>query len=111
MNVLMVAGSIAFNSNDPLYTSSALIEYAWLMPSTSLVNLSATQSVAKHPLLTAHEIINWLHDQGLPIAAIADIARVERKSVYAWMKGGLVRPQNQDRLEMLYSFLSNNAPT
>jgi hypothetical protein len=110
MNALIAAGTIAFSSNEPLYTQ-ALIEYAWLMPSTSVINLSATGAVAERPLLTAHEVLTWLQHDGLPIAAIADIVRVERKSVYAWMNGGPIRPQNQNRLEKLHNLLSNNALT
>jgi hypothetical protein len=44
----------------------------------------------------------------LPIASIAEISRVERKSVYAWLNNGPIRPQNQERLEKLYKLLSKN---
>lgn len=57
--------------------------------------------------LTAQKIVSWFRNEGLPVAAIADIARVKRKSVYAWVNGGLIREPNQERLEKLYDLLSD----
>ncbi|MBS0656554.1 MAG: hypothetical protein JSR46_12315 [Verrucomicrobia bacterium] len=58
------------------------------------------------PSLSSQEIVQWLRDEGLPIAIIADIAGVERKSVYAWLGGGVIKLQNQERLEKIYSLLT-----
>ena len=54
---------------------------------------------------SAQEIKDWFREEGVPIVAIADIAGVEKKSVYAWINGGPIRPQNQQRLEQLYNLL------
>lgn len=61
----------------------------------------------KSSSLAAKEIVLWFCTEGLPVAAIADIARVERKSVYAWVNGGLIEEPNQGRLEKLYNLLSD----
>jgi hypothetical protein len=53
------------------------------------------------------EIVLWFRNEGLPVAAIADIAKVERESVYAWVNGGLIEEPNQGRLEKLYNLLSD----
>ncbi len=59
-------------------------------------------------LLSSNEIVEWLKNEGLPIALIAEITFVERKSVYAWLNGGAIRPHNQERLEKIYTLLSEN---
>ena len=62
-------------------------------------------------VLTAQQIVLWFRDEGLPIPAIADIAGVERKLIYAWMNGGPIRESNQERLENLYRLLSEKKQT
>lgn len=57
------------------------------------------------PYDTPYEMIKWMHDDGLPISIVAEILRVERKSVYSWLKGGSMKQSNQKRLETLYSLL------
>ncbi len=58
--------------------------------------------------LSSNEIVEWLKNEGLPIALIAEITFVERKSVYAWLNGGAIRPHNQERLEKIYTLLSED---
>jgi hypothetical protein len=58
--------------------------------------------------LSSNEIVKWLKNEGLPIALIAEITFVERKSVYAWLNGGAIRPHNQERLEKIYTLLNEN---
>ena len=41
----------------------------------------------------------------------AEIAGVERKSVYAWLGGGAVKPHNQERLEKIYNLLNEGKLT
>jgi len=61
--------------------------------------------------LSCQEVVKWLRDEGIPIAVIADIAGVERKSVYAWLVGGAVKPHNQERLGKIYSLLNEGKLT
>lgn len=56
-------------------------------------------------VLTVQEMVKQLRDNGLPIAAIAEIAKVERKTVYSWLDGTGVRNANADRIEILYRIL------
>lgn len=67
-----------------------------------------TAEVVKRPSLSSQEIVTWLREDGIPIAVIAEIAGVERKSVYAWLSGGAVKVHNQERLEKVYSLLNEN---
>jgi hypothetical protein len=107
MAVLSSAPYVAFTSNLPLYTSSTM--QALFQPRTSII-VTLPKDI-KSSSLTAQEIVSWFRSEGLPIAAIADIARVERKSVYAWVNGGLIRQPNQERLEKLYSLLTDKKQT
>jgi len=110
MTALAFGTSILSNSNDPLYTTT-VVNQVWFQSGTSIVNLSLKKpNIVKIPF-TPSEIVSWLRDDGLPIAAIADIANVERKSVYAWIDGGPIRPQNRDRLDELYRLFSENKQT
>src|ERR1700722_2753997 len=70
-----------------------------------------TAEVVKCPSLSSQEIVVWLREEGIPIAVIAEIAGVERKSVYAWLSGGAVKAHNQERLEKVYSLLNENKLT
>lgn len=67
--------------------------------------------VIKQPSLSIQEIVAWLREEGIPIAVIAEVAGVERKSVYAWLSGGAVKAHNQERLEKVYSLLNENKLT
>lgn len=70
-----------------------------------------TAEVIRHPSLSSQEIVVWLREEGIPIAVIAEVAGVERKSVYAWLSGGAVKAHNQERLEKVYSLLNENKIT
>lgn len=56
------------------------------------------------------DIVRSLRDGGMPVAALAEIARVERKSVYAWLDGGEVRPANEVRMRTLHTLLADVGP-
>lgn len=85
-------------------------DYGWLKPITSFYP-AKTLSLKKRTL-TPHEIAINIRDEGLPIAVIADISGVERKTVYSWLSGeGAIRPHNQDRLEKLHSLLTEGKTT
>ncbi len=70
-----------------------------------------TTEVIRQPSLSSQEIVTWLREEGIPIAVIAEVAGVERKSVYAWLSGGAVKAHNQERLEKVYSLLNENKLT
>lgn len=53
------------------------------------------------------EMVGALRDRGMPIAGIAELARVERKSVYAWLDGAEVRPVNEARMTALHANLAS----
>jgi hypothetical protein len=108
MTALIFATAITVAANDSLYTPT-VAEQVWFCQGTCVVNLSLTK--AELSPLAAFEIVAWLRGQGLPIAAIADFGRVERKSVYAWINGGLIKQQNQDRLEKIYNLFSEGQKT
>jgi hypothetical protein len=48
---------------------------------------------------TVQDMVVSLRDNGLPISAIAEIAKVERKTVYSWLDGTDVRETNAARVE------------
>src|SRR5271165_6427104 len=99
MAVLSSKGAISVTSNDPLYKSSIMQTLFEPRTSIIIINMPTSTKISSH---TAQEIVLWFRNEGLPLAAIADIARVERKSVYAWIDGGPIRQPNQERLENLY---------
>src|ERR1700722_18944739 len=63
----------------------------------------AQTTLLQDKFLSSNEIVAWLKNEGLPIALIAEITFVERKSVYAWLNGGAIRPYNQARLEKIHT--------
>lgn len=70
-----------------------------------------TTEIIRHPSLSSQEIVAWLREEGIPIAVIAEVAGVERKSVYAWLSGGAVKAHNQERLEKVYFLMNENKLT
>ncbi len=75
---------------------------------TAYIGIGAERHIAP---LSSQEIVKWLRDEGIPLAVIAEIAGVERKSVYAWLGGGAVKPHNQERLEKIYTLLNEGKLT
>lgn len=55
--------------------------------------------------LTVSEMIGSLRDAGLPISAIAEATRVERKTVYSWLDGGDARPNHVSRVAQVHGAL------
>ncbi len=60
--------------------------------------------------METREMVGALRDLGLPMAALADILDVERKTVYLWADGGLARPENHDRLVQVHGLLGHEEP-
>jgi lambda repressor-like predicted transcriptional regulator len=103
LGTMLVAGNVHAES---MYTARPLALF-WINPITSFTSRSVAEiRAAKLPSKTSHEIVAWMREDGLPIAIIADIAGVERKTVYAWLAGGAVRPHNQMRLQGIYELLA-----
>jgi hypothetical protein len=55
---------------------------------------------------TAQEMIADLRKGGIPVSAIADAMGVERKTIYAWLSGGPVRPANIQRAAQVHALLT-----
>jgi hypothetical protein len=57
-------------------------------------------------IVTVQEMVSDLRDNGLPVAAIAEIARVERKTVYSWLDGSATpRQEHEDRVAAIHDVL------
>lgn len=59
--------------------------------------------------MTAQEMISGLRANGLPISAIAEAMRVERKSIYSWLNGGDMRSANTQRATQLHALFNGVA--
>jgi len=55
---------------------------------------------------TAQEMIADLRKGGIPVSAIAEAMGVERKTIYAWLSGGPVRPANIQRATQVHALLT-----
>ena len=55
-------------------------------------------------------MVATLKSGGMPIAAIADILDVERKTVYSWLDAGIeANPVNYERLRRVHALLAAEA--
>lgn len=61
---------------------------------------------ASEATLSVPEMIRSMRDNGLPIAAIADIARVERKTIYSWIDGSGIHGSNAERVQTIFRLLN-----
>jgi len=56
--------------------------------------------------LTVQERVSDFRDNGLPVATIAEMAGVERKTVYSWLDSTATpRQEHEDRVAMLHDLL------
>lgn len=56
--------------------------------------------------LTVQERVSDFRDNGLPVSMIAEMARVERKTVYSWLDGTATpRQEHEDRVATLHDLL------
>lgn len=60
-------------------------------------------------LVSAQEMIASLRKGGLPISAMAEAMRVERKSIYSWLSGGEMRSANTQRAAQLHRLFTGVA--
>lgn len=100
-NMYTVSSDVAFSE---LYMISSS---RWCAQTTfvALPQESVHGRDASSRSINFHELVRSLKDHGLPISAIAEIGRVERKTVYAWLQGGAAKPHNEERMEILYRML------
>lgn len=77
----------------------------------SALRISARTTISKpwvQPAraLTVQERVSDFRDNGLPVATIAEMAHVERKTVYSWLDGTATpRQEHEDRVAMLHDLL------
>jgi hypothetical protein len=64
----------------------------------------------QEPILTVQDMLTGLRRGGIPVSSIAEILRVERKTVYSWLKGGEVREVNTQRVRKVYELLTTVLP-
>lgn len=73
-------------------------------PRTAMSNPWAQPMPAR--ALTVQERVSDFRDNGLPVATIAEMAGVERKTVYSWLDGTATpRQEHEDRVAMLHDLL------
>lgn len=82
-----------------------LFSTVWLQPSASLSH--KVSITTRKPALSVQEIVSKFKEAGFPVSAIAEIARVERKTIYSWMDGIPARPQNDERMQLAYGSLNS----
>jgi hypothetical protein len=87
------------------------------LPSSTMVIFLVENGISNLPLprtvataMETRDMVGHLRDLGLPMAALADILDVERKTVYLWADGGMARPENHDRLVQVYTILGHEEP-
>lgn len=60
---------------------------------------------------TTQELVAALKERGMPIAAIADVLDVERKTVYSWLDDAVeANGSNYSRLNQVHMVLAENRP-
>lgn len=67
---------------------------------------SSTESLRIVSPATAQEMVADLRKGGIPVSAIAEAMGVERKTIYAWLSGGPVRPANIQRAAQVHALLT-----
>lgn len=85
--------------------------FAWVRTQRVAPIATYTSGIAKEQaeqaVLTVQEMIRGMRDGGLPVSAIAEMACVERKTVYSWLDGIQAKADRVQRVEELYGVLSN----
>lgn len=57
--------------------------------------------------LNIQQIVSELRAGGMPVAAIADAMKVERKTIYSWLSGGDARLPHAERAVLIHSLLTS----
>jgi hypothetical protein len=70
---------------------------------------SFTSGLLSYPTstpLTVQQIVSSLRNGGMPVSAIAEAMRVERKTIYSWIAGVEVRGTHEQRAALVYSLMT-----
>ena len=81
---------------------------AWSMASSPTVHLRPSRPLPlpTPTVVTVEQMTKELKEAGIPVSAIADMAGVERKTIYNWIDGaGESRPQKTARLQAIHGLL------
>jgi hypothetical protein len=100
MTMLVVAGSLHLHPAHSRDMTSALVGLH-IRPMTSF-----SSSASVRETLTTAEQVERLRTAGLPVSAIAEMARVERKTIYSWLDGKVVSDSNSERMAAVYDLLT-----
>lgn len=105
--VSLVVGTALVSGATISYQESGVLLHALQGSHTSIYGLNEQQPIIQvKEVKSSKEITSWLKEEGLPIAIIANILKVERKTIYAWLEGVAAKDHNQERLEEIYKLLS-----
>jgi hypothetical protein len=89
--------------------AASYVSTGWMRSSANL-GYGADVAPRSGSAFSVPEMVTRLKDNGLPVAAIADIARVERKTVYSWLDGSATpRKQHEERMWTLFTLLRKAA--
>jgi hypothetical protein len=93
-------------SMSPTYAKTGLAPYAETRDVTNPWSLGSGYDTAVVQL-DFSEMVASLRDNGFPVTMIADLMKVERKSVYAWISGTQPRQDARERLSDAYPVLDD----
>jgi hypothetical protein len=88
----------------PNFAPSAWARTSRIEPTATYVSLASPKPEVA--VVDVQEMVRSLRDGGMPVAAIAEMARVERKTVYAWLEGGNAHPERESRLAEIHGLLT-----
>ena len=60
---------------------------------------------------TVQQMISHLRADGMPVSAIAEAVKVERKTIYSWLNGGTTRGAHTKRVSQVYRLLTEGLGT
>lgn len=92
-----------FDNKD--FTNTYFVSQSWI--NNDITNFSIKNANKKN-FLNAQQVTQWLKKEGMPISAIADISKVERKTIYSWLEGTIAKELNLVRLQIIYDLLNYN---
>lgn len=87
--------------------AEAIVTSTRMSPTAHLPEVPSPQ--APKPAVAAlapQQIVEELKGGGMPIKAIAEAARVERKTIYSWLDGSAARGDNTRRLEAIHKLMT-----
>lgn len=87
------------------FAPSAWARTSRIEPTATYVSLASPKPEVA--VVDVQEMVRSLRNGGMPVAAIAEMARVERKTVYAWLEGGNAHPERESRLAEVHGLLTH----